>query len=533
MSLNDFSNVVVSAEGPALTQVGFGTIGLGGYHTYWADYSRTYTDSTGMASDGFPTDHPLYVQAAEVFAQSPRVANLKILRFATPIVQTVRLTPLAVNSASYDFTIHVRGRDPVDVSIDADLSATVDEICDAIQTALDAAFKGVIQGTSTSSVAVATGAKTFTTQAGLYLPVGSPIVATSVAGADTMTGVVASYSGTTLTITVASVTGSGTDTDWTFTVDYLVTTPDAGTATHLDLTIPSTVIGKTFSVSGWRPDRIKVEDRTPDPGVAADLNAIRAVDADWYGLATACNSEAFAEAVADWAEGQLVVYATNTGDWEALDQTSTLDLQSKLEAKSYVRTKVHYHAADLGEFMGAAALGERFPFDPGTPPSAGGTFNAKTLKAITVDSITPAQKTVLLDKGYTIYETTAGRNHTLGSRAAGGVPFDQTRFVDWFVTRLQESLAAVQLNNGRVPYDERGLAVLQAACQSMIQQGLISGGISPTDADGNPPTVVMPTIAQCSDADRSARVLGGPGIKISFKYAGAIEKANVGITVLL
>jgi hypothetical protein len=75
-------------------------------------------------------------------------------------------------------------------------------------------------GTSASSIAISTGAKSFTTQAGLAYSVGSRIrVASSAAPtADWIEGIVTGYSGTTLAMTADLVSGSGTHTDWLFSL---------------------------------------------------------------------------------------------------------------------------------------------------------------------------------------------------------------------------------------------------------------------------------------------------------------------------
>ena len=71
------------------------------------------------------------------------------------------------------------------------------------------------QATSTTSLAIGTGNKTFTTQAGLAYTAGARARASSAADtADFMEGLVVSYSGTTLIINVDRVGGSGTDADW-------------------------------------------------------------------------------------------------------------------------------------------------------------------------------------------------------------------------------------------------------------------------------------------------------------------------------
>lgn len=69
--------------------------------------------------------------------------------------------------------------------------------------------------TSTTSLAVGTGSKAFTTQAGLAYSTGARVRAASAAnGANFMEGLVTSYTGTTLTVNVTLTGGSGTLADW-------------------------------------------------------------------------------------------------------------------------------------------------------------------------------------------------------------------------------------------------------------------------------------------------------------------------------
>ncbi|MET4794608.1 hypothetical protein ABIF64_006786 [Bradyrhizobium japonicum] len=70
-------------------------------------------------------------------------------------------------------------------------------------------------GTSTTSLAIGTGSKAFTTQAGLAYTNGARVRASS--GANWLEGV-ATYGGTTLTITSDKTNGSGTLASWTFNV---------------------------------------------------------------------------------------------------------------------------------------------------------------------------------------------------------------------------------------------------------------------------------------------------------------------------
>ena len=71
------------------------------------------------------------------------------------------------------------------------------------------------QATSTTSLLIGTGNKSFTTQADLAYTAGARVRASSAADtADYMEGLVVSYSGTTLVVNVDRVGGAGTDADW-------------------------------------------------------------------------------------------------------------------------------------------------------------------------------------------------------------------------------------------------------------------------------------------------------------------------------
>jgi hypothetical protein len=82
----------------------------------------------------------------------------------------------------------------------------------ALQTALQNAQ---VTATSTTSLAIGTGAKAFTTQAGKNFAVNQWVLAYSRGNnANAMFGQVTAYSGTTLTVNVTSIGGAGTAADW-------------------------------------------------------------------------------------------------------------------------------------------------------------------------------------------------------------------------------------------------------------------------------------------------------------------------------
>lgn len=89
---------------------------------------------------------------------------------------------------------------------------------DSSQGALGPAGPGY-GGTSTTSLAIGTGSKSFTTQAGYAYQAGNYIRASSAAdGTNYMEGTVTSYTSTSLVLNVSKVGGSGTKADWTFSI---------------------------------------------------------------------------------------------------------------------------------------------------------------------------------------------------------------------------------------------------------------------------------------------------------------------------
>lgn len=150
MSLESIFNVSVSSTSRTPSRAGFGTILLLCYHTAFVARVRSYTSLTGMVSDGLTSTSPAYQMAAAAFAQNPRPPRVKVGRRATPFEKTLRLTP-STPAAAEVYSLNVNGSA---VSVTADGTPTVAEVCTALATAV-AALSGVgASGTSGTHVDV-------------------------------------------------------------------------------------------------------------------------------------------------------------------------------------------------------------------------------------------------------------------------------------------------------------------------------------------------------------------------------------------
>lgn len=110
-----------------------------------------------------------------------------------------------------------------------------------------------LKGTSTSSLAVGTGSKTFTTQADKQFNVGQFVLAASDAAPDTnyMFGQITSYSSTTLIVNMLSTGGSGTYADWSiYIAGARGDTGAAGNGVPGNLTVTNPASPATLTLAG-------------------------------------------------------------------------------------------------------------------------------------------------------------------------------------------------------------------------------------------------------------------------------------------
>ncbi len=142
----------IEIKDAAVTQAGFGTPLIAGYHTYWAERVRTFSDPDEMTESplSMPTTHPIYRAAAALKSQNPGPTQFKVGKRLGTITHTVRLTP-GTPAAGDVYSLEVNG---TAVSVTADGSPSVAEITAALATAITA-LAGVTATDNTTNVSVA------------------------------------------------------------------------------------------------------------------------------------------------------------------------------------------------------------------------------------------------------------------------------------------------------------------------------------------------------------------------------------------
>lgn len=282
-----------------------------------------------------------------------------------------------------------------------------------------------------------------------------------------------------------------------------------------DLDLDADIAGELFDVQIAAASRQGVDllDITADPGLTADLAAIRLEDADWYGLALDSNSKAEIAVATAWAEAETLIFAPNSADAEVLDDTAG-NIAETLEAAAFGRTFLMWSGKVLS-YAGAAWLGKQLPTDPGSS-----TWALKTLAGLTVDALTDTEIAALESNNANHYTSVASVNITRQGTTADGDFIDIQRTIDALTARIQEDVFAVLVNLPKLPYTNASVTTVKGTVRGSIR-AFQPDGIS-TEVDI---TVTAPLVEDIAVADRANRIL--PDVEFTAQLAGAIHKVNI------
>lgn len=293
------------------------------------------------------------------------------------------------------------------------------------------------------------------------------------------------------------------------------TASTTGLAGSLIVQLLGNAAGNWISVENLMPDLLSVAQTHADPGIAADLAAIKLVDNSWYGLITLYNSEALVTAAAAWVEANKKLYIPCVADTKAETDafTGATDIIKDLYLLAYARTAPVYHRS-TAYFPDAAWFGRVLPLDPGSE-----TWKFKTLAGVPAVTFTETQQTNVQSKRGNIYYAIAGRNITSEGLTSSGEFIDTVRFRDWLELRIQTDCFLALSNANKIPYTDEGVAVIEAALRAVLDEGIEVGGIVAGSV-----TITVPKVATQAPADRAARIFRN--IKFRCTLAGAIHKLD-------
>jgi hypothetical protein len=163
-----------------------------------------------------------------------------------------------------------------------------------------------------------------------------------------------------------------------------------------------------------------------------------------------------------------------------------------------------------------------------TQPPGSDTWNFNTIAGVAADSdyLFPESCVLAtLAKNGTCYTTLANLNLTQGGTSGSGEWMDQTRFIDWLRVTIQLAMVALLARNqGKIPYDDFGIAQIATTLNGVLQQGVEAGGL----VDGSI-VITRPLVANIPVSSVTARTL--PSLPWTANLAGAIHKIGIqGVT---
>lgn len=279
--------------------------------------------------------------------------------------------------------------------------------------------------------------------------------------------------------------------------------------------------GETIDLSFTTPG-IAVRDTTADWSYDDALDTILTIDPDFYGVICDVNSAKNIDKVARWAlaNDRLAGFApqyTKPSQFGSSEFSAGADHTALManDAAFGLITKEPRSA-----FKEAAWFGGMLPRDPGSA-----TWAFKQLAGVGADVLTSTERTAIeaSTRKSNHYRAEAGIGVTYPGKTYGGEWIDVVTGLAWFQARLEERLFALLVNNPKVPYTDRGLALVNAELRAQLKEA------EEREVFDSGWTTSIVAVADQDSADRADRILRG--IEFQARLAGAIHTLVVVGTV--
>jgi hypothetical protein len=284
----------------------------------------------------------------------------------------------------------------------------------------------------------------------------------------------------------------------------------------------------------------------------ANMNAIKAQSQNWVTfttLYTATDSEHLG--LAQWASNQGIdyLYVGWTADPRLLVQGGTADIASQIESAEYGATALVYNNVNVAAFVMACAASINWERYQGTI-----NFAFKHIDGLAA-TVTDETTAALLDaKNVAYVGKFATRNDAFTFLYPAGM-FGKYGFIDAFVNTIwlknvmQVSVMNGLTNAGRVPYNDRGYALIRAWLQDPVNRAVNNGCIDPGvtlsesqkaqifNETGKDLTTELWTKGYAilvEDAGAAVRVgRNSPNISVYYTYGGSVNRIEVASTAIL
>jgi hypothetical protein len=540
MSIDSVVSVNISRQTTAVAQQDLSVVNILSTDCKFQDLIRFYTDLTILAGDLIGGVASMtYRMAQKLFAQAPRVARFAVSNWGSKRAICFDNGTYTAGSISVTIngTVYTQTYSSTKAGTLSALNTLLDNISDIASTSLSYGASGIIltltrdagplcvtvddsgvTGTMTADI-VQMG--TIVDNGGTYTAGGMGV---SVNGAETTVAYNTSKAQTLTDIAAAIATNGGTNIISSVSSSATITWYAGIGKTAVILLDPAVVVG-TMLIG---------EAAFTAQSPSTTLDAVKLVSNAWYGLLDTAGIfpltaiTANQKLIAAWAETNLKFYGASSSDAITVNTAAASDTTSLayyFKAQAYTRSFVAYSASADTSFPAAALLGKIMPLKPGSY-----TAKFKTLTGVIADALTPTQETNALAKNAMIYTTIGGIDMTSEGKVASGEWIDTIIGIDWMTGLIQTNVFAVEVNNPKVPYDDRGISAIGEAVGLALSQGLPSGNypglFTPMmrDKDGNiigGYVITLPKASAVTANDKNLRVLNN--VQFTAFLSGAIH----------
>jgi hypothetical protein len=264
------------------------------------------------------------------------------------------------------------------------------------------------------------------------------------------------------------------------------------------------------------------------------LDAIEGYDSDWYGLAIikTARDNPDNEAAADWVESRTKIFGSVSNDETCLSApyvpAAATHIFGKFQDSSLRRTMGIY-SSSVDEYPECSILARAFTTNFNQLNSTI-TLKFKETPTVTVENLTSTQKTNLDSYNANAVFNVAGYFFFGESFMANGLFFDEIHGTDWQVDAIQKNVFGLLKSAPKVPYTNKGLAMIEQKVRSALDEGVRNGLIAEgytIDGEYLPngyKTTVIP-VEETNQSDIEARFYGG--ISFVALLAGAIHRVQI------
>lgn len=245
------------------------------------------------------------------------------------------------------------------------------------------------------------------------------------------------------------------------------------------------------------------------------IDAVEDVNDQWFALTTETRVKADILEIAAAIQARRKIYGAATADAD-VPTTQITDVATALSDLNYDQTFLVYSKNAATQYPECAWVGSQLPEVPGS-----NDWNLKTATGVTIDRLTETQKTNLRNKNCNFYTRKAGVEVFQDGNMVSGAPIDESVFILWLITRLEESVFFRMVNVKKIPFTRTGATIIENDIRTVLSQGVANGGI----AEDTPYTVVAPDPLAIPEVQRAQRLMGE--FLIAFRLAGSVRKVII------